>query len=109
MFESVRLEAPQSSEAVLIGIFQDKETSLAESPLIADPAVIAAMARHECTADAENLVEAFTQQGAQEIRLFLVGLGKREAIAPESMRNIAAGVGRRLAQTKTESIHLDLA
>lgn len=107
MFQSVKIGAGSEADALVLGIFDDKQLA-EEFPLSDAPVVRAALARQECTGEKENLVETFHQDGGKETRVLLLGLGKPEQLKPGEFRNLAAAVGRRLAQTKTASVAIEL-
>lgn len=107
MFQSVKVGEGTDAEVVVLGLFEEKEL-VTESPLRDAPAVKAALARRECTGEKENLVETFYQEGEREIRILLAGLGKREKFDLDSVRKLAAAIGRRLAQVKAEGVALEL-
>src|SRR5688500_13968272 len=108
MFESVKIAEGAEVEAVVVGLFEDKEL-MAEAQFQDDTAVRAALARRECTGEKENLVETFRREGERETRILLLGLGKREELKASDLRKLAAVVGRRLAQTQTETVAIELA
>ena len=112
MFESVRLEKTESPGVVVVGMFKDKNavSELAQvSPLYGRPVVQSALARREWTGDAGSISEAFPQGENAPQRILIVGLGKRDKLNAESMRDIAAKVGRRLAQIKEPTVRVELA
>jgi leucyl aminopeptidase len=110
MFESVKFERAQQSPVVVLGVFKEVAEGMAQhSALLSGPAIVAALLRREWTGDAGNIVEAFPASNSGVERVLLVGLGKTDALNGEKMRDIAAKVGRRLAQIKEPVVGLELA
>lgn len=112
MFESVRLEKTERPAVVVVGMFKDKDavSELAQvSPLYGRPVVESALARREWTGDAGSISEAFPQGENAPQRILIVGMGKRDKLNVEKMRDIAAKVGRRLAQIKEPNVRVELA
>ncbi len=112
MFESVRVEKTERPAVVVIGMFKDKDAAgelTQVSPVYGRPVVSAALARREWTGDAGSLVEAFPQGDNAPQRILIVGLGKRDKLNAETMREVAAKVGRRLAQIKEPTVRVELA
>lgn len=126
MFASIRFEKIERVPVIVLGVFSDApipssspSASTLSSPLMADPAVAAALRRREWTGAAGSIVEAFpnpptsgdeTASGDRNgERVLIVGLGTRAALDAEKMRDIAAKVGRRLAQIKEPVVSLELA
>jgi leucyl aminopeptidase len=126
MFESVTVGFRQPAQALVVGIFSDKRLDPGLKQLDArfGGAIGAAIARPECTGDSGRIAEAFPashgpgaaprsrarKAGSSEsvTRIIIVGLGKREAFLPGSLRAVAGAVGRRLAQTKEQRVEVDL-
>lgn len=109
MFESVSVAAEREADAIVLGIFEDKEIREAESGLFSDAAVRQAIARRECTGETDNLIETFVTEGEHSQRVFIMGLGKRAEFTPDTLRKSTAKLGRRLAQTKDETARFELA
>ncbi len=116
MFESVSVERAEQAPVVVLGVFKadsrsgDKTSDLtAFSPHFGRPVVQDALARREWTAAAGSISEAFPRGDNGPARILLVGLGKADALDAEKMRDIAAKVGRRLAQIKEPNARLELA
>ena len=111
MFESVRVEKMERPAVVVIGMFKDKDvvSELTQiAPIYGRLVVGAALARREWTGDAGSLVEAFPQGENAPQRILIVGLGKRDKLNTETMRELAAKVGRRLAQIKEPTVRVEL-
>jgi leucyl aminopeptidase len=108
MFQSIKIGEDGYTEAVVLGLYDDKEI-ISDSPLRGDPAVEAALSRRECTGEKENLVEAFPYADGRETRVLLLGLGKRDKLILDDLRKLAATLGRRLAQAKVEIAAIELA
>ncbi len=112
MFETVRLEKTERPAVVVIGMFKDRDavSDLAQVlPLYGRPVVEAALSRREWTGDAGSISEAFPQGENAPQRILIVGLGKRDKLNAEAMRDIAAKVGRRLAQIKEPNVRVEMA
>jgi len=109
MFEWVRVGEAAQPEAVVLGVFADEKPEAADSRWFADAAVREARERRECTGKVENVVETFVSEEAHGIRIFLAGLGKRDALDSEKLRKVAAAVGRRLARTREGTVAVELA
>ena len=112
MFESVSVERAEQAPVVVVGVFKGTDQSsdpAALSPHFGRPVVQEALARREWTGDAGNMVEAFPRGDNAPSRILIVGLGKRRDMDAEQMRDIAAKVGRRLAQIKEPRVRLELA
>jgi leucyl aminopeptidase len=109
MFQSVRVGSGGEAEAVVLGVFRETEPNSGSSPWFSNPAVQAALKRREFTGKVENIVEVFPHDTAGPTRLFLIGLGKRQALDGAALRKAAAGLGRRLAKTQEATVSLDLA
>ena len=114
MFDEVRLEKQKAEQApvVVLGVFKDKEVmgDLGQiSPHFTRPVVVDALARREWSGKAGSIVEAFPRGENGPARILLVGLGKADALDGEKMRDIAAKVGRRLAQIKEPLARVELA
>lgn len=107
MFRSVHVASEGEAEALVLGIFQDRR-ALPEMFPEARPALQAALARRECTAEKENLVETFLLEEGREIRILLPGLGQSAALRPGDFRDLAATIGRRLAQARVHTVHVAL-
>ncbi len=101
MFESVTVSQRGQADALIVGIFQDKKPDTLPKGLDRDASVAAALKRAECTGEAGRIAEAFpVGPGRWAGRVLIVGLGKREGFTAAALRNTAASVGRRLAQTR---------
>jgi leucyl aminopeptidase len=116
MFESVsvggKAAGKGTAQAVVVGIFQDKKLDSGAEALDrqAGGAISAALKRPECTGDAGRIVDAFPSERSKMAgRILVAGLGKRAGFTTGSLRSVAGSVGRRLAQTKDESIAVELA
>lgn len=116
MFESVSVERAEQAPVVVLGVFKadsksgDKTGDMtAFSPHFGRPVVQDALARREWTGDAGSMVEAFPRGENGPARILLAGLGKADALNAEKMRDIAAKVGRRLAQIKEPNARIELA
>ena len=110
MFESVKVEQTRETPVVVAGVFKDAKEEEGQRPaLLSDSAIAAALARREWTGDLGNIVEAFPASDTAAARVLLVGLGKPDALDGEKMRDIAAKVGRRLAQIKEPVVGLEVA
>ncbi len=110
MFETVDTPEMIRAEAIVLAIFEDKTPPTGEDGKLFElPAVRQALARKECTGEADNLVEAFAMLDSGSVRIYLIGLGERGKFTPEVLRKAAARLGRRLAKTKEESVDLSLA
>lgn len=119
MFESVsvggagtKAVSKATAKVVVVGVFQDKKLDSATEALdrATGGAISAALKRPECTGDAGRTVDAFPGEKSKgPSRVVVVGLGKREGFKAGSLRNIAASVGRRLAQTRDEHAAVELA
>lgn len=93
MFRSVALLEQGHIDAVVIACFAGRSISAAE-----DPAVQEAAGRPEFLAEPGQVVEAFP---ANSPRVFIVGLGERDAVSLAVLRKAFASVIRRIAAAKT--------
>jgi leucyl aminopeptidase len=109
MFNSIRSIGAQSPDAVVIGVFNDKKLDGAAKALDSDGVISAALARAECTGESGKLCEAYPASKRAPSRIIIVGLGKREEFKPGLLRSIGGQIGRRLAVTKNERVHIELA
>ena len=112
MFESVSVERAEQAPVVVLGVFKGADQTVDPatlSPYFSRPVVVDALARREWTGDAGSMVEAFPRGENGPARILIVGLGKRRDMDAEQMRDIAAKVGRRLAQIKEPRVRLELA
>ena len=109
MFEKIGISREGEVEAVVVALFDDRAVAEDRARLFEDPAVRQAIARKECTGEADNLVEAFVTRGDRAVRVYLLGLGAKEKFTPESLRKSAAKLGRRLAKTHEETGQVDIA
>ena len=108
MFSGVVCRREGEAEAVVLGIFEEKIVSAEDSPLFSNTTVLKALERKECTGETDNLVETFITEGERAIRVYLLGFGKQDKFKQETLRKVAATLGRRLAQTKDSSVRLEL-
>lgn len=114
MFESIRsVPASAKASAVVVGVFTDKKLDAAGAAL--DKAyggiVSAAIDRPECTGESGRLVEAYPAARSKQApaRIIIAGLGKKDAFRENTLRTVAAAVGRRLATTKDTSVSVQIA
>ena len=122
MFESLTVKnnlRPQNAECVVFGFFGEKgkasaldaTTKAAVAGLGLGDVVAAALPRPEVTGDAASVVETFApagKRGQAAKRVLLVGFGAKEKFEAGGMRNVAAGIGRRLAAVKAKTVALEL-
>ena len=97
MFKTVSVGHFDHPEAIVLLVFMDDASEVQKAAWASDAAVQAACKRKEFTGKAENLVEAFSMQAETSTRVLIAGLGKRESLNLETVRKVAAAVGRRLA------------
>ncbi len=109
MFESVRVGSGKSKGGVLVvGQFKGKALDAHTLKLDPDGCIAEAAKRKEATGECGRIVEAFPCKGGLD-RVLIVGLGDAGSITGNTMRNAAAAVGRRLAQTKDTKASVELA
>jgi len=113
MFESVSLSGKGSVQALVVGIFNDKELDAATAELDTrfGGVISAALKRSECSGDAGKICEAYPTlpaRGERPERILILGLGKRDGFAESALRNAAASVGRRVAGNKEQRIAIEL-
>ncbi|MBC7836028.1 MAG: leucyl aminopeptidase family protein [Phycisphaerales bacterium] len=106
--------ALKAVDVLVVGKFQDASLDDATLALDTGGVIAAAAARNECTGEPGRIAEAFPPPGSgnpagRVKRIIIVGLGKKAALKPGDLRNIAASVGRRLAITKDSTVQVDLA
>ncbi|MBL9001375.1 MAG: leucyl aminopeptidase family protein [Phycisphaerae bacterium] len=117
MFTSIQIVSRPPANAVLFGVFGDKgeaqpidqATKSRAAALGVSASLAAAHARPETTGDAGSVTEVPgpLDKGAPQ-RVFLVGLGSRDAFNAGSLRGAAAAVGRRLAAGKVSGLSIEL-
>jgi leucyl aminopeptidase len=117
MFESIRLVKRQQPQCVVVGVFNDRKPDAVIRSMDAGGEIAAALGRPECTGETGKIAEAFPRGGrggekggggGGPGRVIVVGLGKREGFKPGTLRAVGAAVGRRLAVTKDERVHIAL-
>lgn len=129
MFESVRVvsgRAAQNPQVLVVGFFQNEEMDKRTKELDPYGSLAAARKRGEATGEPGKIVEVFPgaanggedRQGARAAkqrgaevgaqRVLMVGLGQKSKFRIESLRNVVASVGRRLAQTRETSVRFEL-
>ncbi len=110
MFESVKVSARGTPDAIVAGVFKDESLKRDTKALDPTGALTNAAQRTECTGDLGRICEAYPAGAkATAARIMLVGLGSKDAFSHGSLRTVAAAVGRRLAQTKDTKISVELA
>lgn len=109
MFDSVQCVQEGTPDVVVLFHFEGRKPEPNESPFFAHPLVVAAMSRKECTGETDNLVEAQLEQDGRVLRVYVVGLGKREKFHTDQLRKVAGILGRQFAKTKEECLSLDVA
>ncbi len=107
MFESVQVGMVDQADVVVLFAFAEEQDRYDDTPWLFNAAVQAALGRKEFTGKVENQVEAFSSDGERSIRVLIVGLGNRETLTTETLRKVAAGVGRRIAKTRESSIKIE--
>jgi leucyl aminopeptidase len=104
MFESVTIAArPAAGSILLVGHFQGQAPDRKTLGLDPSGELARAAKRADATGESGRIVEVPGRR-----RTLLVGLGKKESFTPNSLRNIAAAVARKLAVTKDEHLEVDL-
>jgi leucyl aminopeptidase len=115
MFESVRVGGPSVPDVLVIGHFQNEQIDKQTREIDPYGTVHAAHERGEATGEPGRIVEVFPsdkpragKRGAsQPKRVMLVGLGAKNKFEINSLRTIAASIGRRLVLTKDASVRFD--
>jgi len=104
MFDSVRTAARGSARVLVLAHFKGEKLDADSRKL--DPTGHAACAaeRPEATGEVGTVVEAFPEKGYD--RVIVVGLGEKDGFDHHAVRNAAAGVGRALAKSKSDSAGL---
>jgi leucyl aminopeptidase len=104
MFDSVRTAARGSARVLVLAHFKGEKLDADSRKL--DPTGHAACAaeRPEATGEVGVVVEAFPEKGYD--RVIVVGLGEKDGFDHHAVRNAAAGVGRALARSKSDSAEL---
>lgn len=111
MFDSIRIGGPARPQVLVVGQFQNEDTSRQIRGLDAQGQYKAARERGEASGEPGRIVEfapAKTTGRDSAARVMVVGLGPREKFKTGSLRNTAAAVGRRLAQTRDTDVRIDL-
>lgn len=93
-----------AADAVVVLHFEKENEGRDDAPEIRN-----ALKRAEWTGEKSNLVETFRANGEREQRLLIAGLGAREKFNAETLRDVSAAVGRRLAAAKAETVFVDIA
>lgn len=110
MFESIRVAAASPS-VLVVGYFQGEGLDKVYRDHDAGRELSSALKRAESTGEPGRITEVFPAGKGKNTpsRVLLVGLGKPEKFKPESLRNLAATIGRRLNQVKEGNAQIELA
>ncbi|MEC9374110.1 MAG: leucyl aminopeptidase family protein [Planctomycetota bacterium] len=112
MFQSVSVSSRGKLDALVIGVFQPEKGGvvLDDATRRDDPtgAVQAAAKRGECTGELGSVCEAHPDGARPAPRVLLVGLGPRKTFDRSALRHVAGVIGRRIAQTRDQSVAIDL-
>ncbi len=104
MFESVRIATRGSASVLVLAHFKGEKLDADSRKLDPSGQAAAAVERPDATGEAGVVVEAFPDKGYD--RVLIVGLGEKDGFDHHAVRNAAAGVGRALARSKSESAEL---
>ncbi|MBN8598724.1 MAG: leucyl aminopeptidase family protein [Planctomycetes bacterium] len=120
MFDSIRYSAKSSKTATLVvGVFASDSKTPGTKPTLdaatarivaaagASDAVKSAISRPEFEGAMGSSVEAFAGSGGKT-RVIVVGLGKAEKLATETLRFVGGVIGRKLAAAKSEGAVIEL-
>ena len=109
MFQSMQVGQvgqAERAEVVVLGIFAEETPEIQSAKWGRDPNALAALKRREFTGKAENIIEAFAENG--ETRLLIAGLGKRDEMNREMLLRAAASLGRRLSAIQADGAEIDM-
>jgi leucyl aminopeptidase len=108
MFDLIRVVSKGTSPVVVFGHFQgeepDAQTRSRASALGLSDALKQAASRSEATGEAGAMSEAFHK----DLRIIVLGMGKRDAWSAGSLRHVIAVLGRRLSALKVSGVTLEL-
>jgi leucyl aminopeptidase len=109
MFEAISVvDRGPKVDVLVLGHF--KGEGLDPKSLKLDPsgAAEAASNRTEATGEAGAISEGHAGVGSAHARVFVVGLGEKGKFTSDTMRTVAASVGRRLSSVKATSVAFEL-
>jgi len=110
MFKAVKVGGRGAAQVLVVGQFKGGKSAEGHAK---NAAIGEVLSRAEATGDVGRIVEAFPAKGrgksAGPSRIVVVGLGEKKSLNAETMRSVAAAVGRRIATTKDAKIDVDLA
>ncbi len=110
MFQSLSVSSKvsASADALVLGYFKGQPLDAKSKKLDVEGVGAAALARAEATGDAGSVVEAFPSAKSSIKRVVLVGLGEKATFEIGSLRGIAGGLGRSLANSKAGTVRVEV-
>ncbi|QYK48231.1 MAG: leucyl aminopeptidase family protein [Phycisphaeraceae bacterium] len=102
MFNSVTV-SEKGKGVVVVGHFKGQGLDRLSKRAAPQAGVAGALKRKEATGDVGRIVEAWINPRS---RVMIVGLGEKSACTPQTLRDAAAAVGRRLAASKDDAATL---
>ena len=110
MFSDLKLMSARSKgavDALVLGYFKGEKPDKATRGRDPHYGLSDVIDRPEATGKAGAMNEAFPQEDVGAGRIILVGLGEKKSFKPDTLRNVIAGVGRRLAEIGAGTVEFD--